>query len=85
MKTVLLAALLSVALAVLLSGCASYGLAKTAIAVEGAKASDEARITAEWTLCNGISVGAWRRGYADNNTKASAWAVLCEQPNGVPK
>jgi len=85
MKTVLVAALLSVALAALLSGCASYGLAKTAIAVEGAKASDEARIASEWMLCQGITVGAWRRGYADNDTKATAWAVLCEQPNGVPK
>ena len=76
---------LIVLLTLMLTGCASYGLAKTAIAVEGAKASDEARITAEWTLCNGISVGAWRRGYADNEAKASAWAVLCDQADGVPQ
>ena len=77
--------LLAVILISLLTGCASWNTLQTAVATHGAKAEDEARTTAEWTLCNGISVGAWRRGYASNEAKASAWAVLCDQPSGVPK
>ena len=76
---------LLLAIIVLVSGCASYDTVQSAVATHGAKAQDEARVTAEWTLCNGISVGAWRRGYAGNEAKASAWAVLCDQPEGVPK
>ena len=68
-----------------LTGCASFDYAQTAIAANGAKASDEARITAEWTLCKGISVGAWRRGYAGNPEKSAAWAVLCNEPQGMPQ
>jgi uncharacterized lipoprotein len=79
MKTVLVLILLT------LTGCASYDTVQSAVATHGAKAQDEARVTAEWTLCQGISVGAWRRAYAGNEAKASAWAVLCDQPEGVPK
>ena len=79
MKTVLVLILLS------LSGCASYDTVQSAVATHGAKAQDEARVTAEWTLCQGISVGAWRRAYAGNEAKASAWAVLCDQADGVPQ
>jgi len=68
-----------------LSGCASYDTVQSAVATHGAKAQDEARVTAEWTLCQGISVGAWRRAYAGNEAKASAWAVLCDQADGVPQ
>jgi len=79
MKTVLVLILLT------LTGCASYDTVQSAVATHGAKAQDEARVTAEWTLCQGISVGAWRRAYAGNEAKASAWAVLCDQPEGMPK
>jgi len=70
---------------VLVSGCASFDSMQAAVATHGAKAEDEARVTAEWTLCNAISVGAWRRAYAGNEAKASAWAVLCDQADGVPQ
>mgnify|MGYP001099825248 CR=1 FL=1 len=80
MKTVLALILLS-----LLTGCASWNTLQSAVATHGADVEDEARATAEWTLCNGISIGAWRRAYAANEAKASAWAVLCDQPNGVPQ
>ena len=79
MKPVLVLILLA------LTGCASYDTVQSAVATHGAKAQDEARVTAEWTLCQGISVGAWRRGYAGNEAKAGAWAVLCDQPEGMPK
>ncbi|MCU0810119.1 MAG: hypothetical protein MUE59_03635 [Thiobacillaceae bacterium] len=68
-----------------LTGCASFDSMQAAVATHGAKAEDEARVTAEWTLCNAISVGAWRRAYAGNDAKASAWAVLCDQADGVPQ
>lgn len=73
------------AAALLLTGCASYDAMQAAVSTHGAKAQDEARVTAEWTLCQGISVGAWRRAYAGNEAKATAWAVLCDQPEGMPK
>ena len=68
-----------------MSGCTSFDIAKMAIASNGAKTIDEARETAEWTLCNGISVGAWRRAYAENPQKAQAWATLCSQVKGTPQ
>jgi hypothetical protein len=58
---------------------------QVAVSTHGAKVEDEALTTAEWTLCNAISVGAWRRAYAGNEAKASSWAVLCDQPEGVPQ
>lgn len=80
MKTLIAAALVAA-----LSGCAQYGVVKTAVAVEGAKAADEVRATAEWTLCDAISVGAWRRAYAGDHGKADGWKALCAQPAGAPK
>jgi len=77
--------LISAALAVALSGCAQYGVVKTAVAVEGAKAADEVRATAEWTLCDAISVGAWRRAYAGDPVKADGWKSLCTAPAGAPQ
>lgn len=68
-----------------LSGCASFDMAKMTVATNGAKTMDEARETAEWTLCNGISVGAWRRAYAENPQKAQAWVTLCTQAKGAPQ
>lgn len=78
MKTAILTILL-------LSGCASLDIAQTAISAKGAQAADEMQQAAEWTLCNGISVGAWRRAYAGNDTRASGWAALCNQPGGLPQ
>jgi hypothetical protein len=80
MKTPLIAAA-----ALLLTGCASFDAMQVAVSTHGAKVEDETRATAEWTLCNAISVGAWRRAYAGNEAKASAWAVLCDQPEAVPQ
>lgn len=74
-----------VLLTLLLAGCAGLDTAQTAVAQTGAKAADEARQTAEWTLCNAISVGAWRRAYAGDDARAQGWAALCAQPAGLPK
>lgn len=79
MKTVL------VLLMLILSGCASLDAAQSAIAGNSAKAADEMRETAEWTLCSGISVGAWRRAYAGDPGKADGWRRLCAQPDGAPQ
>ena len=79
MKILTLVALLT------LSGCTSFDLAQSMASSKGAKTMDEARETAEWTLCNGISVGAWRRAYAENPQKAQAWATLCSQVKGTPQ
>jgi hypothetical protein len=86
MKTVLVMILAVLGLAALVSmgGCAQYGVVKTAVAVNGAKAADEARQTAEWTLCDAMSVGAWRRAYAGDPAKADGWKKLCAQPDGAP-
>ncbi len=80
MKTLL--ALIAIAL---LTGCATWDAAQAVAAQRSAKAADEARETAEWTLCNGISVGAWRRAYAAETSKADGWAKLCAQPEARPQ
>jgi len=67
-KVVLLAAT-----AMILSGCST--IATTLAGVE-----DRARETSEWTICRGISVGAWSRSYGQDPTKADAWRVLCSDP-----
>lgn len=81
MKTVLVLVLL----AVVATGCATYDAAQEVVAQRSAQAADEARETAEWTLCNGISVGAWRRAYANDAGKAGGWARLCAQPEVQPR
>lgn len=80
-KTVFLAAML----VLLLSGCASFDAAQSIAADRTARAADEARQTAEWTLCNAISVGAWRRAYAADPARAEGWRRLCAQPSEVPQ
>lgn len=79
MKTLLALSMLS-----LLAGCAGYSTVKTAVSVEGAKAADEARTAAEWTLCDAITVGAWRRGYGADPARAEGWKKLCAQPDAAP-
>lgn len=78
-------ALLALLLTVLLSGCAGLDAAQAVAADRGARAADEARQTAEWTLCNAISVGAWRRAYAADPARADGWRRLCAQPSEVPQ
>lgn len=75
MKTIL-----AMAFCLLLVGCASYDTLQGNVAHDGARVADEVRETAEWTLCNGITVGAWRRAYAANPVKATGWRDLCKQP-----
>jgi hypothetical protein len=72
MKTVLVFAIF-----ILLVGCAS-------IPQQGAKITDEVVTTAEWTLCNAISVGAWRRAYAGDPNRMEGWLLLCDQPTAAP-
>jgi len=79
MKTLIAIAMLS-----LITGCAEYGAVKSGIASHGAQMADEARTTAEWTLCDAITVGAWRRGYAGDQRKAAAWQALCAPAAAVP-
>lgn len=63
-----------------LAGCAELGAFKRGVADHGAQAADSARTTAEWTLCNAISVGAWRRAYGADADKAAGWKALCADP-----
>lgn len=79
--TAYLAAMLTLSL----SGCASFDAAQSIGADRADRAADEARQTAEWTLCNAISVGAWRRAYAADPARADGWRRLCAQPSEVPQ
>ncbi len=66
------------ALAILaLVGCAEISAGKSAVATHGAIAADDVRDTAEWTLCKGITIGAWVRAYSASADKAKAWQALC--------
>lgn len=77
--------LLALTIATLLAGCAGFDTLQTTVAQRGAQAADEARETAEWTLCNGISVGAWRRAYAGDPVKGEGWKRLCAQAEAAPQ
>ena len=68
------------ALALLLSGCgltAETQAVRQAVAEYGAKIADAELENIEWTLCRGISVGAFTRRYGQNQRKAAAWRELC--------
>lgn len=67
-----------------LTACGTLDGARQYVAVQGAAAMDRAHEDALWTLCNGISVGAWRRAYAGDPARAAAWEKLCAQPRAVP-
>jgi hypothetical protein len=77
--------LFAIFLAWLLTGCATYDAAQAIVAQRSAQAADEARETAEWTLCHAISVGAWRRAYAGDPARADGWKKLCAQPEAAPQ
>lgn len=62
----------------LLGGCVGFDAVQTAIATQGAKAEDQTRTAAEFLLCDGISVGAWRRAYGLNPERSEAYKKLCE-------
>jgi hypothetical protein len=67
------------AIALTLTGCAS-----NQVATMGAAINDEARTGAEFVLCQGISVGAWRRAYGDSQDRADAWRRLCAEAKQTP-
>lgn len=79
MKTVLVVMLCVLGLAALVSlqGCAEYGVAKTAIAVNGAKIADEELVVARWVVCDKATVGAVRRKYANDPAGLKAWQDYC--------
>ena len=60
-----------------IGGCAEFRATRIGISDHGAQAADEVRITSEWSLCNAITVGAWRRAYGQDSIKAQGWRELC--------
>jgi hypothetical protein len=58
-------------------GFAQLDAAKQQAADTIAGASDRLREDAEFFLCNGITVGSWRRAYGSDPEKADAWRRLC--------
>ena len=71
-------------LLLVLFAAVSTGCASSRVAQVGAEINDQAREGAEFTLCNGISVGAWRRAYGDNPGKTEGWRALCQVPDAAP-
>lgn len=74
----------ALALAALLGGCAQFDAGQAAVRDYGARAADDVRESAEFTLCHGITVGAWRRAYAADPARAQGWVLLCTQPAAAP-
>lgn len=80
MKTIIIAALL-------LAGC---GLTTEGQAVRmafkdySAKVADAELENLEWAICNGLSVGAFKRRYGASPAKAQAWRALCEGSPETP-
>jgi hypothetical protein len=60
---------------VLLSGCAELQPQIT----RAQNVADDVRESAEFTLCKGITVGAWVRAYGTIPEKAEAWRTLCNE------
>lgn len=74
-------ALIIVVALLTLAGCSTLGNFVDA----GAKANDAAAVSAETTICRGISIGAWVRHYGNDADKAKAWKVLCnDQIKAMP-
>lgn len=76
--------LLAITLSAILGGCAGFDAVQGQIGAQGARAADEARQSAEWALCQGITVGAWRRAYGADPARAQGWALLCAPPAAMP-
>lgn len=69
---------------VFVSGCATVDAVQGVVAERGSQANDEALQSAEFVICRGISVGAWRRAYASDPVRTRAWAELCADPAVAP-
>lgn len=65
------------ALFLAVSGC-SISTQLQAGAARAAELEDQALLTATWTMCRAISVGAWLRAYSNDPLKAQAWRTLCK-------
>ncbi|HEX6829375.1 MAG TPA: hypothetical protein VF104_10395 [Burkholderiales bacterium] len=61
------------------AGCAG-SLQLQAAAQKAADVEDQALVTATWTMCRAISVGAWLRAYSADPQKAAAWRTICSEP-----
>lgn len=61
-------------------GCAEYQTISKAVAVQGAQAADATLASAEWGLCDAVTVGAWMRRYGTSSDLAGAWHTLCARP-----
>ena len=57
---------------------------RLAIKNYGAQAADAELVNLEWALCNGISIGAFKRRYGQSQAKAAAWRTLCEGASETP-
>ena len=65
--------MLAILCAVALSGCSTL----SPWLQKAADAEDDARKGAEFTMCRGISIGAWVRAYGASSDKANAWKTIC--------
>lgn len=70
--------------AAMMTGCAEFGVAKTAIAVNGAKAADAELEVAEWGVCEATTMGAWERRYGTSPDKIDGWKKLCTKSVSAP-
>lgn len=66
-------------MALFLSGCASWETLQAGVAIQGARAADEALQVHEWGICEAATVGSWKRRYGQDPDKADAWAKLCSK------
>jgi len=79
MKTVLVLILFA-----LLTGCAGWSTFQAGAAMNSAHVADETLITAQWTLCKAITVGAWQRAYGADPVRREGWQKLCSAQAAAP-
>jgi len=67
-----------------MSGCTQYGIVKSAVAINGAKAADAELEVSEWGVCEAPTMGAWQRRYGTSPEKIDGWKKLCTKSVSAP-
>lgn len=73
----MMGAVVAMAAAFAVGGCARLSPELAALNIQGAQAADKILADAEFVMCRGITVGAWTRRYGRDEQKAGAWKTIC--------
>ena len=69
---------ISLALALLLGGCATLDIARDVVQQRGAAAADQGLSDAEWLVCKATPIGAIKRRYGQTIESAETYRRFCD-------